>query len=251
MTNLPLEQTASPDVSNTYHLPPFLEESVKTLVGKGAYGIPEASRFARVNARTANRWIIGSGSEHRGRLLPTDLPTRDKRHALSFLDLIDLLVVGRFRDEGVSFGTIRKVYSYLRDSLNTPHPFTHRRLFTDGKTIFMETLDEVGDKHLHEVLTGQSAMPEILRPYLKQIEYSDTTDTAIRWHIASGVVLDPDRAFGKPIVAAEGTTTFVLAQAFWANDQNADLVADLFEVSPEAVRQSVAFEAEYAIRPAA
>lgn len=224
---------------------------MKTLVGTGSYGIPEASRLARVNVRTATRWITGSGAAHHGRLFRTDLPAIGHRHALSFLDLIDLLVVGRFRDVGVSLQTVRRVYARLSQTLETSHAFSHHRLLTDGRTVFMETLDHVGDKQLDEVLSGQKAMPEILKPYLRQIEYAPDTQTAVRWGIAPGIVLDPARSFGKPIVAREGTATYVLARAFWANGDDADLVADLFDVSPEAVRQAVAFEGDFALGRAA
>lgn len=94
-------------------------------------------------------------------------------------------------------------------------------------------------------------MPEILKPYLKQIEYSADTLTAARWNIASGVVIDPAQAFGKPIISAEGRTTFVLSQAYWANDKNAGLVADLFDVSIDSVRRAVEFEDQYSIGRAA
>lgn len=224
---------------------------MKSLIGLGAYGIPEACRFARVNVRTANRWMAGAGRDRRDRLFKPDLPPVDSRYALSFLDLVDLLVVGRFRDEGVALQTIRRVYARLRESLDTPHPFSHRRLLTDGRTIFMETVEQVGsDPNLQEVLSGQRAMPEVLKPYLKQIEYASETQTAVRWNIATGVVIDPARSFGKPVIATEGTTTFVLARSYFANGKDADLVADLFDVSPEAVRQAVAFEGEFAPRAA-
>lgn len=222
------------------------ETALKTPLATGSYGIPEAARLARVNPRTANRWFRGSGGDRRGKLFHGDLPAVDRRHALSFLDLIDLLVVGRFRDQGVSLQTVRRVYDRLQHSLDTSHPFGHHRLLTDGRTVFMETLDQVGDGHLLEVLSGQKAMPEVLRPYLKQIEYADDTKTAARWNIAKGVVIDPARSFGKPIIAAEGTSTYVLNRAFWANDEDADFVADLFDVSRDAVRQAVAFEGELA-----
>ncbi|GIK19269.1 MAG: hypothetical protein AMXMBFR77_14420 [Phycisphaerales bacterium] len=222
------------------------ESTVRTMIGVGSYGIPEAARFAHVNVRTANRWMTGSGEGRRDRLFQPDLPPVKGRHAVSFLDLIDLLVVGRFREAGISLQTIRRVYSQLRKSLDTPHPFGHQRLLTDGRTVFMETLDHVGDRLLEEVLTGQRAMPEILKPYLKQVEYARDTQTATRWNIAHGVVIDPARSFGKPVIAAEGTTTFVLARSYYANDENVDLVADLFDVSPAAVQQAVAFERDYA-----
>ncbi|MBX9738210.1 MAG: hypothetical protein K2X32_14920 [Phycisphaerales bacterium] len=219
---------------------------MKTLVGVGLYGIPEASRFAMVNTRTASRWITGSGATHGAALFKTDLPVVHRRRALSFLDLIDLLVVGRFREAGVSFQTVRSVYSRLSGHLNTAHPFSHHRLLTDGRTVFMETCDQIGDHQLEEVLSGQKAMPELLRPFLLQIEYAPATSTAARWNIADGVVLDPARSFGKPIIAVDGTSTFVLANAYWSNDEDAGLVADLFDVSVDSVQQAVRFETEFA-----
>ena len=219
---------------------------MQTLIGIGSYGVPEAARLAQVNTRTAARWVTGSGASLRGRLLRPDLPRIGDRHALSFLDLVDLLVVGRFRDLGVSLQTVRRVYARLSETLDSRHPFSHHRLLTDGRTVFLETLDRVGDDHLEEVLSGQRAMPEILVPYLKQIEYARTTHIAVRWNIFPGVVLDPDRCLGKPIIANEGVTTHVLASAYHANGENADLVADLFDVAPEAVRQAARFEGEFA-----
>jgi len=222
---------------------------VITFINTGAYSIPEAARLTCVPTRTARRWITGGARDPQAPLLQTDLPPVDHRHALSFLDLIDLLVVGRFREEGVSLQMVRRVYTSLKINLNTPHPFSHHRLLTDGSTIFLETLDHGGDKHLEEVLSRQKAMPEVLEPYLVQIEYSPKTDIAERWNIAPNIVLDPTRSFGKPIVADEGTTTFVLARAFSANDNNADLVADLFDVTSDAVRKAVAFENDYISAP--
>jgi len=219
---------------------------VKTLIGTGSYSIPEAARLARINPRTAARWTASPSTKQRGRLLQPDLPPVGDRRAVSFLDLIDLLVVGRFRAEGVSFQMVRRVYSLLRDRLETPHPFSHSRLLTDGRAVFLETLSGDGDHDLLEVVTGQTAMPKILRPYLRQIDYAPDTRTAVRWRIADGIVLDPGRAFGKPIVDVEGTTTHVLARAYWANGEDAELVADLFDVAPESVRHAVEFEADYA-----
>lgn len=221
------------------------------LIGMGAYGVSEAARFARVNVRTTARWISGDGAGHRGALFRPDLPRVAQKRALSFLDLIDVLVVGRFREHGVSLQKIRRVHARLVELLNTPHPFAHLRFFTDGKDILAEKLNTEGDAQLMEILSGQSAMPAILRPYLQQIDYATDTGSACRWNIAEGIVIDPNRALGKPVVASEGTTTFVLARAYAANDRDAEMVAGLYGVSPKSVLQAVDFEAEYALRRAA
>lgn len=220
---------------------------MKTLLGTGTYGLNEAARLAQVHSSTARYWFLGAPSSGRKPLFRTDdLRVVNSNRAVSFLDLIDLLVVGRFRAAGVKLQTIRKVYARLRGDLESTHPFSMRELLTDGQTIFMRTLDHVGDAHLSEVISSQHAMPEVLDPYLQKIEYSTDTRLAARWHIADGIIIDPDKSFGKPVVASEGTSTYVLAQAYWANNKDEDLVADLFDTSPQAVRQAVAFEGEYA-----
>ncbi len=219
---------------------------MSALLGVGSYGVAEAARLADVPARTAYRWITGQGETRRGRVLTPDLPPIGDRRALSFLDLIDLLVVGRFRQEGVSLQTVRLVYRKMTKVLGIAHPFCHRRLLTDGKLVVLETLDEAGggagELRLKEVLSDQTAMPRILSPYLKQIDYANDTQTALRWHAAPGILIDPDRSFGKPVVADDGTTTFVLAAAYRANGEDVDLVADLFDVAPESVKYAVDFE---------
>lgn len=232
----------------------------------GAYGVAEAARFARVNTQTARRWIRGSGVHRYAPVLQPDLSPVDGRYALSFLDLIDLLVVGRFREEGVSLQWVRRAHTWLSQKLETRHPFAHNKLFTDGTSIFLEMWEKVSNAHesgtearghdvkehrLIETVTGQHAVPMLLQPYLTQIEYSSDTRQALRWRIAEGVILDPFRSFGKPTLTETGTTTFVLASSYWANGENTTLVADLFNVSPESVRCAVLFESEFSSHRAA
>ncbi len=219
--------------------------------GIGVYGVPEAARLARVPLRTASRWVAGEGSSRAGRLLRPDYPMVEHRHALSFLDLIDLLVVGRFREAGVHFRTIRRVYEHLRGTLGVPHAFAHNRLFTDGENVFREVADAIDSAGLEEVLTGQRAMPVILSPYLEELDFGRESGVAERWRVAEGVVIDPARSFGKPVLASASTTTYALARAFEANRRDAELVADLFDVTPSDVRHAVEFERSIAPNRAA
>lgn len=224
---------------------------MKSYLDVGVYSLPEASRLAKVHPRTVSRWVVGEAKGTRGKLLQTDLPVVNKRRALTFLDLIDLLVVGRFRENGVPLQTVRRVYDRLAGAFETSHPFGHRRVLTDGKSVFMETLDTMGDKHLEEVLGGQRAMSKVLEPYLKQIEYEPITNRAARWNISEGIVLDPNRSFGKPVLESDGVTTHVLAAAYHANNHNVELIADLYNVSPKAVFVAVEFESRYTLTNAA
>ena len=72
---------------------------------------------------------------------------------------------------------------------------------------------DVKEHRLIEVVSGQHAMPQLLQPYLTQIEYSSDTQQAARWRIAQGVVLDPARPLGKPTLIEIGNKTLALASA--------------------------------------
>jgi hypothetical protein len=221
---------------------------VTSLLGKGVYGFPEASRLAMVNATNTRRWFLGRPDGGRGPVLKSDIPAVGGRHAVSFLDLIDLRVVGQFRDRGISMGTIRKVYQVLSSELCSPHPFAHADLCVCGKTVLQRMVDHDGLSELREVISGQKAMPKILERFLSDIEYGDGDKLADRWMIADGVIIDPARNFGKPISLASGVGTFALASAYCANRRDAELVASLFDTSSQAVFAAVDFERRFAHR---
>jgi uncharacterized protein (DUF433 family) len=112
----------------------------------------------------------------------------------------------------------------------------------DRKTVFMRGLDSAGQEELAEVLTRQKVFPNILLPFLKTIDYGKLTLLARRWRIAEEVVVDPQICLGKPIVEAVGIPTAVLAQSYAANKNDAELVADWFNVHPRHVLAAVKFE---------
>lgn len=206
------------------------------MLGAGVYGVPEACRLADVPLRTATRWFSAPGRGH-GAVLTRDYPRVGNRLAVSFLDLIDLRVVGALRHEGVSMQLIRRAQSALTKRLCTAHPFAHRRLYTDGRTLFV-----AADGEFEELFSHQRAFRTLLQEYLRQIEFDESSEIAIRWKVSPGVVVDPARCFGKPVLDSVNVPTRVLALALAANDQNADLVADLYSVTPDEVRQAAKFE---------
>lgn len=219
-----------------------MSHGVKHLLGKGVYGFPEASRLAGVDSVNTRRWFLGRPDTESGPVLQSDIPSVGERHAVSFLDLVDLRVVGQFRRFGITMPTIRAVYSELAKKVGTRHAFAHTDLCVYGKTVLQRMVDEDGVEELREVLTGQKAMPKILEKFLRDIEYSERDGLAERWNIHPGVIVDPNLNLGKPISNESGAGTYVLARAYTANNQNADLVADLFNTSAKAVLDAVAFE---------
>lgn len=204
----------------------------------GAYEIPEAARLARVSSRTAHRWFCSPGAGGKT-LLHRSLPSIDGKHAVTFLDLIDLLVVGRLRAAGISMPTIRKAYAALASHFKTPHPFSAGAVLVNGPQILIDYVRRDGTT-AEGAVSGQRMFAE-LQPWLERVDFG-ASGVAQRFKIADRVVVDPLRAFGKPVVSSGGTTTYVLWRAFLANKRDLDLVADLYGVTPDDVSAAVDFE---------
>ena len=191
---------------------------------------------------------FGNGSaEDRPKSRETHVFTSDyqsisEEYAISFLDLIELFVAGQLREHGVSLQSLRKVRGQLKKDLRTNHPFCRREVLSDGKRVFVLGLDLEGRREMIDVLNRQRVFAEILLPFLKRIDYDAISKLARKWSIADGVVIDPQRCLGKPIVEEIGIKTSILDSAFKANGNDAELVADWYGVLPSHVKAAVDFE---------
>jgi uncharacterized protein (DUF433 family) len=218
-----------------------------TQLGFGIYDFREAAQLTRLNPARVRRWFAPPPSESgRAPVLKSDYPPVNGGYAISFLDLIDVFVFGQLRTGGVSLPTLRKVYKRLQQDLAQKHPFAHARLATDGREVFLRVADDAGRDELIEVLTKQKVFPEIIAPFLKQLDYDPGTHLARLWRPADGVVLNPSIALGKPVVDGAFVKTEVLAAAYRANKKNAEVVARWYNVSPADVMAAVRFEASLA-----
>ncbi|MCG8512389.1 MAG: hypothetical protein MI741_24490 [Rhodospirillales bacterium] len=223
---------------------------IRIMLGRGAYRVAEAAAYTRTPYSTAYAWFRGRSKSENPPVFCSDLPKVDGDFAVSFLDMVDLLVVTRFRKAGVSLRTIRRAYENLRDKLNTEHPFSHDSLYTDGRGVIIREADELGDPTFNDVVSRQMFFSE-LHECLEHIEYGEVSKLAARWRIMHGVIINPQVGFGMPVVEDTGVSTFVLSRHYWANNSNEQIVADLFGVSEADVANAVRFEEQYGGRRAA
>lgn len=227
------------------------ERDLYSCLGRGIYSVTEAAGYTRLHASRVYSWIAPQDKKGEASFLRAEHRTSDSSRLLSFLDLVDVLVAGQFRLHGVSLQVIRSAYAALKREFGTEHPFCRRELYTDGRNIFIRVAGDLRDAPLSDALSKQNFFSTFLLPYLNQIEYDHENLLAERWNIAEGVLIDPKLSFGQPVVKTTGTSTFVLANNYFANDRNAGLVADLFNVSPADVQNAVAFEERFGTRKAA
>ncbi|MGA0596836.1 DUF433 domain-containing protein [Enterovirga sp. CN4-39] len=229
-------------------------------LGRGAYGAAESLRllnFARdpaaghrkLSRQTLSRWLRGydfGAGEHAGHSDPLwqpDYANDDDRIELSFRDLIELRFVKAFRDLGLALPTIRECFERAVEEVGDERPFSTRRFRTDGKTIFLDITRDVREGELVDLKRRQGVFRAVVEPSLRDLEFD--ADVVARWFpLGMGrrsIVIDPARAFGRPVAAEAGVPTEVLADAV-AVEGSPEKVARLYEVSPAAVRDALRFE---------
>jgi uncharacterized protein (DUF433 family) len=222
------------------------------MLGQGVYTMAEVSRLTGLHPGRVRSWFKkrADGSGH-GPVFESDYQPAAGDYAVSFLDLIDVLVAGTFRDRfSVPMRIVRRAHNLLQVRLGTRHPFCHNDLYTDGRNIFLCAANQLNEEILTEVVSRQQFFLHI-REKLHHIDYNEMTRLAHRWRIAEGVVVDPSVCMGKPTIAKTGIATYVVANQYHANRQDAGLIADLYGISETDVANAVAFEDWYRHRDAA
>lgn len=208
-------------------------------IGVGLYALDEAARLLRTRSSTIRSWL----DPEKG-LVPRRLPADDR--AITFLELMELYFIGMFRKEGVSPRTIRKASAVAAEKFRTDYPFAIKQFDTDGRTIFATLIDSTADRELVEDLRrGQYVFNEFMKPFFHKLEFRGRHEVTRFWPMErkGGIVLDPERKFGKPIDAESGVPTRAIYNAVEAGGgQDPKLVARWLGVSPHAVRAAVEFE---------
>lgn len=161
---------------------------------------------------------------------------------IGFRDLIELRFVKAFLDAGVGMLAIRNCLDYARDCAKDDRPFSTRRFQTDGRTIFLESIDRAKEPRVLDLKKRQYVFKQVIEKTFKDLDIEE--NAVARWRPFNGkqsIVIDPDRAFGQPIAAMYGVPTVVLADAVEAEGSVED-VARLYDIPAVVVRDAIHFE---------
>jgi uncharacterized protein (DUF433 family) len=202
------------------------------------YQVGEVARYADISPQTGAAW-------HKvGPRAAAPLSEKERRAALSYMQLIEVAVVAAARKAGVSLHRSRATRDYISKTLKSEFPFCEYRFKTDGKSLWLEYDQVEGDKGKGKLLRpdhhGQLAWGEIVGR-LKEFEYEDDK-FVIRWRVAgssSPIIIDPRISFGAPTV--DGTPTRVIAGR-WNAGESVDDIAQDFGLQKTQVRKALEFE---------
>ena len=222
----------------------------------GFYSPGEAAALLHADTRTVRRWAFGYRRKRQSEpvqhppLIRTDLPELEGERALTFVELVELLYVRAFHELGVSWKTIRDAAEVAARLFDSRHPFALRDVYLDPASVLYGAVAEAdGSEALVELSGhGQQAFPQLLKPYLEQLEFGVDGVAARWWPMGkqAGVLVDPRIAFGAPIVEDTRIPVNTLAEAFEAErpvygERAVERVAWMYEVEPRHVQDSLAF----------
>lgn len=209
-----------------------------------AYSLGEAARLVGLPPSTLRSWI-------HGRTFPTRSGTSRSRAIiqipkgpggfLTFTNVVEAHVLAAMRRKySLKLVVVRDAVRYLSDELDVPHPLAGVSFKTDGVNLFVE---RVG--HLINVSReGQLGMRAVLGASLERVEY-DRAGRAVRLFplfkrsdAPKHVVLDPRRAFGRPILSGTSVPVVDIHTRFEAGESVEDLAAD-YDVSGEMIEEAL------------
>lgn len=231
------------------------------VIGRGVYGAGEALRlinFRRhfeastahsISRQTIARWLRGydyvrdGETRHSNPLWRPDYINEDDTLELSFRDLIELRFVKTFKDHGLSLPTIRACFHRAVEMVQDDRPFSTQKFRTDGRTIFLQITDNVREGEMIDLKRRQAVFQSFILPSLHDLEFD--AEIVARWFpLGSGrrtIVVDPARAFGRPISTEGGVPVETLRDAV-ESEGSEKKVALLYEVPIAAVRDAVSFQ---------
>ncbi len=216
--------------------------------GVGSYTAAEATRLLHIPVLNISRWLKGYMFRPDGveRKMPplwrTQFAPGGDRLEIGFRDLIELRFVDAFLRAGIGLLTVRNCLAYARECVSDERPFSSRRFQTDGRSIFLEAVEQSGESRLLDLKRRQYVFRQVIDRTFRDLDIEDG-DIA-RWRPYRGkqsIVVDPARSFGQPITARYGVPTIALADAVIA-EGSIERVARLYELPASIVRVSVKFE---------
>jgi uncharacterized protein (DUF433 family) len=198
-----------------------------------SYQIGEAAAYAKIAPQTVLAWH---------KIDAALLAQREKRAALSYMQLIEVAVVAAFRKAGVPLKRIRAAREYAARNLKSEYPFAEYSFKEEGKHLWLDSgqIDVKSGTVLSADQGGQLAWESVIGR-LREFEY-EKDGIVLRWHLAgpsSPIIIDPRISFGAP--AVKGVPTWIIRGRWNAGESDSDIAAD-FGIKKEEVREALRFE---------
>lgn len=214
-----------------------------------AYPLAEAARYVKLAPATLRSWVIGRAYPKRegtGHFRPLIRPPDRKRTLLSFWNLVEAHVLRALRTEhGVSIKAVRAAITYAEKALQIERLLLSRQLCTHAGDLLLEKYGEL----INLSKSGQMALRILLQAHLRRVEWDRDLFPLRLFPVVRDesadeprlIAIDPQIAFGRPIVYRRGISTAAITSRIDAGESVEDIAAD-YELEPHEIEEAVVFE---------
>lgn len=213
-----------------------------------AYGPSEAARYLRLPPATLRTWLVGRDyprGDSQATFHPLIRPASKQPLLLSFYNLIEAHVLRSFRTEhGVALAELRKAIAFAQKKLGVPRLLLSHELCAHGGEVFFDRYVEL----INLSRSGQLALRRVFEDHLQRVEW-DEWQFPVRLYPYTGalqkepervIAIDPQIAFGRPIVRRAGVSTAAIVDRFDAGE-TIDELADDYNLSRQEIEQAVLY----------
>jgi uncharacterized protein (DUF433 family) len=217
------------------------------------YGVAESAHYLRLPVATLRSWVVGrpypvrGGTRYFKPLIEVD-PA--KPLLLSFVNLVEAHVLAAIRrSHEIPLDKVRRALTFVKQRCCTPHPLANAAFETDGLDLFVQQCGKL----INASSDGQIAIRQMLEAHLRRVD-RDGTGLAARLYIFTRrvdpeeprvVVVDPQLAFGRPVLVGTGIPTAVLADRYRAGESMDDLAGD-YGCARDLIEEAVRCEMRWA-----
>jgi len=217
--------------------------------GTPAYPLAEAAHFLKLPMATLRSWVVGRQypkAQGVGHFRPLIQAARCEPPLLSFWNLIEAHVLRSLRSEhGVSLRDVRRALAYAQHELEVERLLLDRRLLTDGGQLFLDYYGRL----INLSASGQIALRRLFEEHLKRVEWGEWQFPIRLYPFVTGsaessarpIMIDPEVAFGRPVVARVGISTRAIAERLDAGESVGDLATD-YGLELSEIEEAVLYE---------
>ena len=184
------------------------------------YSFRDAARLAGVSTTTVKNWLFGHtvGNRHVKPLFQSDNSTM-----VSFLQMIEIMIAGRFRKsvsgrKRIPFKDVRIAYKNAQKIFALDYPFAHLRLRAISGHIIHELKGDITLATYQSLnVPEQWTMPGLLDKTIDELDYDE--ELVARWYPIGKtvpIVIDPRLSAGLPVIKGRGVTVQAIRNRFRA-----------------------------------
>lgn len=213
------------------------------------YSIPEAAWYIGMPRSTLATWVRGrsypsAGGEQWWEHLIVRPDPNDPR--LSFSNLAEAYVLNALRKQySVRMPDVRTALTYAAEHYQIPRFLLSEHLRVVQGNVFLERLGRL----INVGKSGQEGIPEILASYLDRIEWNKAGFAARLSPVTQldparspkFVVIDPNIAFGRPIIRKKAIKTATISERFQVGESILEIAQD-YDLDIAEIEEAIRYE---------